>query len=71
MIMATLFFENGIDVGDVVASLRGLPEPIRPLCFAEDEGVIIADNVLSDELRFDRLRRNGPAGLTKVVFRNL
>lgn len=52
MITATLFFENGVDVGGLVDALQGLPEPIKPFYFAENEGKIIKANVLSDEELF-------------------
>lgn len=52
MITATLYFENGVDVGGLVNDLQGLPEPIRPVYFAEDEGKIIKSNLLSNEGRF-------------------
>lgn len=62
MITATLYFENGTDVGDLVNDLQGLPEPIRPVYFAEDEGKIIKANVLSDEARFQNFRNANPTG---------
>lgn len=62
MITATLFFENGVDVSSLIGDLQGLPEPIRPVYFAEDEGKIIKANVLSDEARFRDFRKANPTG---------
>lgn len=62
MITATLYFENGIDAGDIVNSLQGLPESIRPVYFAEDEGKIVKANVLSNEERFENFRKKNPTG---------
>lgn len=62
MITATLYFENGIDAGDLVNSLQGLPESIRPVYFAEDEGKIVKANVLSNEERFENFRKKNPTG---------
>ncbi len=62
MITATLYFENGTDAGELVDDLQGLPESIRPVYFAEDEGKIIKANVLSDEARFQNFRKTNPTG---------
>lgn len=62
MITATLYFDNGVDAGGLVEDLQGLPEPIRPVCFSEDEGKIIKANVLSDETRFQNFRKANPTG---------
>ena len=62
MITATLYFENGINVGSLVNDLQGLPESIRPVYFAEDEGKIIKANVLSNEERFDNFRKRNSIG---------
>ena len=62
MIEVKLYFENGIDVGGVVSDLQGLPEPIRPIYFAKDEGKIIKANLLSDKARFRDFRRENQIG---------
>lgn len=63
MITIEIHFETGLDARSVVESLRGLPVPVRPLYFAEDEGRIVKANVLSDERRFeDLLKRNSTLG---------
>lgn len=62
MITATLYFENGTDAGELVDDLQGLPESIRPVYFAEDEGKIIKANVLSDEARFQKFCKTNPTG---------
>lgn len=62
MIKAKLYFANSIDAGDLVSNLQGLPESIRPVYFAEDEGKIIKANVLSDEARFEKFRKRNPTG---------
>lgn len=62
MLTATLYFENGVDAGDLVNDLQHLPEPIRPVYFTEDEGKIIAANVLADEARFAKFRKQNPTG---------
>ena len=62
MITATLYFENGIDTGGLVKVLQGLPEPIRPVSFAADEGKISKVNVLSDRGRFEKFITKHPTG---------
>lgn len=62
MITTTLYFENGINAGDLVNSLQSLPESIRPVFFAEEEGKIVKTNVLSNEERFENFRKKNPAG---------
>lgn len=62
MITATLYFENGIDDIGLVNDLQGLPELIRPVYFAEDEGKIIKANVLSNEERFANFRKENQTG---------
>jgi hypothetical protein len=62
MIEAKLYFENGVDAGGLVDNLRGLPEAIRPVYFAEDEGKIIKANLLSNEERFRNFRKANPTG---------
>lgn len=62
MIKTKLYFANSIDAGGLVSNLQGLPESIRPVYFAEDEGKIIKANVLSDEARFEKFRKKNPAG---------
>lgn len=62
MIEATLYFEKHINVGGLVNDLQGLPEPIRPIYFAEDEGKIIKTNLLSDEARFRDFRKENQFG---------
>ena len=62
MIAATLYFENNVDVGDLVGCIQGLPEPIRPIYFAEDEGKIVKANVLSNEARFEKFRKKNSTG---------
>ncbi|MBP1153160.1 hypothetical protein EVC37_26020 [Methylocaldum sp. BRCS4] len=73
MIKVKLYFENSVDSDSLVNDLRGLPEPIRPVYFAEDEGKIIKANVLSDEVRFHDFRKANPTGFflyaeNKVLF---
>lgn len=59
MIEATIYFENDADSGALAEALKSLPEPIRPVFFAEDEGKIIQANRLDDEARFrDFLKEN-------------
>jgi hypothetical protein len=62
MITATLYFENGVDAARIVNDLRGLPELIRPVYFAEDEGKIVKANLLTDEKRFQDFRKENPLG---------
>jgi hypothetical protein len=62
MIIAKLYFENGVDIAGIVEALQCLPEPIKPVYFAEDEGKIIKANVLSDEERFRDFRKENPVG---------
>jgi hypothetical protein len=62
MITAALYFDNGVDTGSVVGDLQALPALIRPIYFAEDEGKIIAANVLTDETRFEKFRKKNPTG---------
>lgn len=62
MITATLYFEKGVDVGGLVKNLKCLPELIKPVYFAKDEGKIIKTNVLSDEDRFLSFRKENPTG---------
>jgi hypothetical protein len=62
MITATLYFGNGVDDGSLVESLKGLPESMRPVYFAEDEGKIIKVNVLTDDARFEKFRKRNPSG---------
>lgn len=62
MIMATLYFENGINVGSLMDDLRGLPEPIKPVYFTENEGKIIKTKVLSKEARFREFIKENPTG---------
>lgn len=59
MITATLYFKNGTSPQALVNDMRGLPEQIRPVYFAEDEGKIARENRLSDEVHFqDFLKAN-------------
>lgn len=62
MITATLYFETGVDAGSLVKALQGLPEPIRPVSFAADEGQVSKVNVLSDRGRFEKFMKNHPLG---------
>jgi len=62
MITATLYFENGVDAGGLVQDLQRLPEPIRPVSFAADEGKISKVNVLSDRGRFEKFMKKYPTG---------
>lgn len=62
MIKGKLYFENGVDVGGLVKDLQGLPEPIRPVSFAADEGKISKVNVLSDRGRFEKFMKKYPTG---------
>jgi hypothetical protein len=52
MIEATVYFENGADPGALTEALKALPDLIRPVYFAEDEGKIVMANGLGDEARF-------------------
>ena len=61
-ITTTLYFENGIDTGGLVNDLQGLPESIRPLYFAEDEGKIIKANKITDDRRFKDFRKRNQTG---------
>lgn len=59
MIEIKLYFEHGTDSGAILEALKMLPEPIRPVYFAEDEGKIIKANRLDDLARFQVfLKRN-------------
>ena len=59
MIEATIYFEKGTAPGILAKALKALPEPIRPVYFAEDEGKIIKANRMDDEARFQTfLKRN-------------
>lgn len=62
MIKAKLYFENGVDVGGLVKGLQGLPDPIRPVSFAADEGKISKVNILSDQERFEKFMKKHPTG---------
>ncbi len=62
MIVAKLYFENGIDIGGIVTSLQGLPKFIKPIYFTENEGKIIKKNVLTDEKRFKDFQKDNPLG---------
>lgn len=52
MIEATTYFENGVDVDVLVNALETLPESVRPIYFAEDEGKVSKDNRLDDKESF-------------------
>lgn len=62
MIKAKLYFEKSVDPGALTEKLKILPEPIRPVYFAEDEGKIIKANWLDDEARFRAFLKDNPAG---------
>lgn len=62
MIRATLYFEKGADIGTLVETLKTLPELIRPVYFAEDEGKINKANGLDNEARFRSFLKANPAG---------
>lgn len=62
MIEAEIFFNKGIDFDALVETLKTLPEPIRPVYFAEDEGKIIKANRLTDEVRYRTFLQDNPAG---------
>lgn len=62
MIKAKLYFEKGFDLGALVEKLKTLPEPIRPVYFAEGEGKIIKANRLADEARFRAFLKDNRAG---------
>lgn len=62
MIAATLYFEIGVDAGGLVKDLQKLPEAIRPVYFAADEGKVSKSNILSDRLRFEKFMKKHPLG---------
>ena len=62
MITATVYFESGVNVGDIVNCLQGLPESIKPVYFAEDEGKVIKTNLLSDKKRFRDFQKDNQIG---------
>lgn len=58
MIESTVYFDNDIELEQLVKSLTTLPELIRPFYFSENEGKIIT-NRLADEVRFqDFIKEN-------------
>lgn len=62
MIKAKLYFVKITDFRVLVEALKNLPEPIRPVYFAEDEGKIIKGNLLTDKARFQTFLKDNPAG---------
>lgn len=62
MIEAKLYFENGVNPGGVVEDLQSLPEPFKPVYFAEDEGRIIQTNLLLDNALFQNFLKQNPIG---------
>lgn len=62
MIEITVYFERGIHLNALIKTLRSLPEAIRPVYFAEDEGKIPKANKLTDEARFQSFLKENPLG---------
>lgn len=62
MIKAKLYFDKGPNPGALVETLKTLPELIRPVYFAEDEGKIIKANRLDDNERFRAFLKKNSAG---------
>lgn len=62
MIESTVYFEKGANPGCLVETLKALPEPIRPIYFAEDEGKIVKANRIDDESRFRVFLKENPIG---------
>lgn len=62
MIKSKLYFEKIADPSALVETLKTLPEMIRPVYFAEDEGKIIKKNRLEDNERFQAFLKNNSAG---------
>jgi hypothetical protein len=62
MIRATAYFRNGIGSDALVEALKELPEPIRPVYFAADEGRIKKADKLTDEKRFHAFLKENALG---------
>jgi hypothetical protein len=62
MIESTVYFEKGANPGSLAETLKALPEPIRPIYFAEDEGKIVKANRLDDEARFRAFLKENAIG---------
>jgi hypothetical protein len=62
MITASFYFTGGIEVASLVNNLQGLPESIRPIYFAQDEGKIVKANLLLNEKRFRDFRHENATG---------
>ena len=62
MIKTKLYFKNGTDSEALAEALTVLPEPIRPIYFAEDEGRVNKANLLSDTARFQAFLKKNSIG---------
>lgn len=62
MIESTVYFEKGVNPCSLAETLKALPEQIRPIYFAQDEGKIIKANRLDDEARFRAFLKENAIG---------
>lgn len=62
MLTATLYFENGVNICDLLGRFQNLPDSLKPAHFTENEGRIPKSNVITDEARFEKFIKENQSG---------